>query len=83
MKVQDIIKCLEESYKPDDFLIIDWWDKSIFDAHFINHEGDNAIIPDAVWEITTKRYHMPDHLVSEIHDDIESVLYDERDRNRA
>ena len=52
-KVKDAIKMLQEYLDPNESIVIDWWDKSLFeDMHNIEIDNDD-------WEIIVNK--MDDH----------------------
>lgn len=41
MRVEQAIRMLSENYQPNDEILIEWWDKKVFDQ-----DGDNPISDD-------------------------------------
>ena len=52
-KVKDAIKMLQEYFDPNESIVIDWWDKSLFEGMH------NIVINNDDWEIIVNK--MDDH----------------------
>lgn len=52
-KVKDAIKILQEYFDPNESIVIDWWDKSLFEGMH------NIVIKNDDWEIIVNK--MDDH----------------------
>ena len=52
-KVKDAIKMLQEYFDPNESIVIDWWDKSLFEGMH------NVVISNDDWEIIVNK--MDDH----------------------
>lgn len=77
MKVKDIINILSKHYSEDDELIIDWWDKEIFDECLLDGNNERIDVPEDVWSFVVSRYEMPEHFASTINEDVIAMLKDE------
>ena len=69
-KVKDAIKMLQEYLNPNESVVIDWWDKSLFeDMH-------NKVIDDKDWEIIVNKMddHGRDFAVEQISDSISELV---------
>lgn len=81
MRVETIIKCLQEWYEPDDELIIGWWDKDTADRA-IGADDDNEIAPVTVeeWALVC---HALDNFVDRFSEDIWDGIQWSIDRQRS
>ena len=52
-KVKDAIKMLQDYLNPEESIVIDWWDKSLFE------DRHNTLIDDSDWETIVNK--MDDH----------------------
>jgi hypothetical protein len=71
MFVEDVIKTLQENYKPTDELFIEWWDADLF------RDDNGEPIESMVW---SKAIHLveqnPSPIIGEVvHDQIEDAIY--------
>tara|TARA_R110000744_G_C18858212_1_gene503615 strand:+ start:247 stop:471 length:225 start_codon:yes stop_codon:yes gene_type:complete len=71
MQVEEIINILEQNYKPDEELIIAWWDQIAFEEYVDKHTWDDHVI---------KFEKVMD--TSHIHDDIKDFMLDPMLRSR-
>ena len=71
MQVEEIINILKQNYKPDEELIIAWWDQIAFEGY----------VDKETWDDHTVKYekHMD---TSEIYDDIKDFMLDPMIRSR-
>ena len=71
MQVEEIINILKQNYKPDEELIIAWWDQIAFEGY----------VDKETWDDHTVKYekHMD---TSEIYDDIKDFMLDPMLRSR-
>ena len=71
MQVEEIINILKQNYKPDEELIIAWWDQIAFEGY----------VDKETWDDHTVKYekHMD---TSEIYDDIKDFLLNPMLRSR-
>lgn len=76
MKVKDIIQVLNKHYNEDDELIIDWWDKEIFDECLVDGNNERIDVPEDAWVYVASRYDMPEYFSSTIHEDVIAMLKD-------
>ena len=73
-KVKDAIKMLQEYLDPNESIVIDWWDKSLFeDMHNIEIDNDD-------WEIIVNKMddHGRDFAIERITDSISELVLEKQ-----
>lgn len=74
MKVSKALELLKH-YKPDDEIIIEWWDAENFEL--VDKDGcDVPLVPREVWNAYAAKHETSDYVVEQVHEDIRWGLQD-------
>ena len=79
MKVKDIIKCLQETYQPDDELVIAWWARDLFQVPDMDTQDKDREPTVEEWAVAVgyaDDYGFGDHADSIMYDIVNGYVID-------
>lgn len=76
MRVSKAIELLSRM-KPDDEIVIEWWDIDCFHGAIVDPDGDEmTVIPREVWDAFAGAFTTREHIIESVYEDIQWGLQD-------